>query len=140
MSRIYATSTEYQTYTGLTPPAGIAALLADASRMLEAEIFRLAYYNADSVTGMPTDARVLAAFRDAVCAQVRWWGEVGDSVGAAGVGWGQLRIGTVLMNRSVTAVSGQDSAARMIAPQVVDALQSSDLTPDIFRLGMMVGW
>lgn len=140
MTRVYAAAADYQGYTGQTPPTDIDVLLTRASRMLEAEIFRLSYYNADTTTGMPTDTRVLAAFRDAVCAQVQWWAEVGDSIGAAGVGWGQVRIGTVLMNRSVTAVSGQDSAARMIAPQVVDAVQSADLTPDIFRLGMVVGW
>lgn len=140
MARIYAASADYQTYTGQTPPTGIDALLAQASRMLDAEVFRLCYYTADPDTGLPTVAVVLAAFRDATCAQAQWWGALGDPLGADGAGWNEVRIGNVMMRRPDTAISGADSPAREVAPQVWDALQSPDLHPDVFRIGMVVGW
>lgn len=135
MARIYATAAEYETYTGQPAPAGIAVLLADASRMLDSQVFRLCWYEADSVTGMPTNALVLAAFADAACAQAQWGDEVGDTTGAAGVGYGNVKLGSLQLGRSVTAVSGADAPGRQIAPKVWDSLRSPDLTPDIFQLG-----
>ncbi|WP_060887284.1 hypothetical protein [Streptomyces caniscabiei] len=138
MARIYATSAEYTAYTGQTPPSDIGQLLADASRFLEAEVFRLCWYEVVDGTGYPSNATVLAAFSDAVCAQAQWWDEVGDSTGASGVGWGTVRLGSAQMSRSVTTTSGASSPAREIAPKALDALQGMDLTPDIFRLGAVV--
>jgi hypothetical protein len=122
-------------YTGTAAPAAAERLLRDASQFLESRVFRLCWYNADATTGLPTNAVVTAAFKQAVCAQVAWWDEVGDSTGAAGVGWGSVEIGSVKLGRSVTTVSGDASPARQIAPQAMDALLSTDLTPDIFELG-----
>jgi hypothetical protein len=135
MARAYATAAAYTTYTGQAPVANIDVQLADATRLLEAEVFRFCYFSADSVTGMPTDAAVLAAFSDAVCAQVQWWAEVGDSIGAIGVGWAEIKIGSAMLSKG----TGQ-SAARTVAPKAWDALQSPDLTPDKFRSDLVVGW
>ncbi|WP_457028104.1 hypothetical protein [Kitasatospora sp. P5_F3] len=134
MARVYATSAQYATYTGLAPDADTDRLLGNASKMLDAEVLRLCLFEADT-DGYPTNQLVIEAFRDATCAQVQWWGEVGDSTGAAGAGWGSVEIGSVKLGRSVTAVNGAASPAREVAPQVWDALQSPDLTPDIFVLG-----
>ncbi|MFB7617824.1 hypothetical protein [Kitasatospora sp. NPDC056181] len=134
MSRVYATSSDYQTYTGQAPAADTDRLLAKASRFLDAQILRSCWYLVDDA-GLPTDPLVAAALRDATCAQAQWWGDVGDSTGAAGAGWGNVQIGSVSLGRSVTAVNGTDSAARQIAPEVWDALQSPDLTPARFVLG-----
>ncbi|GAA4684536.1 head-tail connector protein [Streptomyces youssoufiensis] len=134
MARVYATAEDYQTYSGQAPPADIAALLARATRMLESRVLRLCWYEVGS-DGMPTAPVVADAIRDAVCAQVQWWGEVGDSIGGAGAGWGSVEIGSAKLSRSLVGVSGDDSPAREIAPQVWDALRSPDLTPDVFRLG-----
>ncbi|WP_247615836.1 hypothetical protein [Streptomyces sp. MK37H] len=139
MARIYATAADFQDYTGQAPPADVDQLLTRATAMLEAQVLRFCWYDVDS-DGMPTNPLVLEAIRRAVCAQVQWWGEVGDSIGAAGVGWGSVAIGSVNLGRSVTSVSGADSAARQIAPQVADELQSPDLTPDVFRLGAVCSW
>lgn len=139
MARVYATSGQYETYTGATAPDDIAQLLADASRTLEARLFRLCWYEVDD-EGMPSNPIVAQAFTDAVCAQAQWWDEVGDSTGAAGAGWGTVRLGTAQMSRSVTDVSGAASPGREIAPKVWDALRGMDLTPDIFRLGEVGTW
>jgi hypothetical protein len=133
MPRVYATPTDLADYTGKPAPEDAAQLLAQATQMLEAHIFRLAWYAVDT-DGMPTSAPVIAAFRDAVCAQVQWWSTLGDSIGAKIAGWGQVRIGSVLMSRSVTATAGEDSPARQIAPQVWDVLTGPDLTPNEFVL------
>lgn len=137
MARVYATSSQYETYTGQAAPADIAMRLTRASQFLDSHVFRLCWYQADEVTGLPTNALVVAAFADAACAQVQWGLEVGDTTGAAGVGWGAVEIGTVKLSRSVTRVNGDDAPGRQIAPAVWDALRSPDLTPKIFELGMV---
>lgn len=136
MSRVYATSSDYQTYTGQTPSADTDRLLLRASEFLDSQVLRACWYVVDNA-GLPTDTVVAAAFRDATCAQVEWWGELGDSTGAAGAGWGSVEIGSVKLGRSVTSVSGNDSPARQLAPKAWDALRSPDLTPDRFVLGMV---
>jgi len=139
MARVYATSEQYETYTGAAAPDGIVQLLADASRTLEARVFRLCWYEVDDA-GMPSNATVLQAFADAACAQAQWWDEVGDSVGALGAGWSSVSLGSASLSRSGGGTSGAASAAREIAPKVWDALQGMDLTPDILRLGEVGTW
>jgi hypothetical protein len=134
VDRVYATPDQLAAYTGQPAPEDAAQLLAGASRMLDASVLRLAVYATGS-DGLPTDPVVAAVLAEAVCAQVAWWGQVGDSTGAAGVGWGSVSIGSVSLGRSVTSVSGDDSAARQLAPQARDALRDPDLTPDRFRIG-----
>jgi hypothetical protein len=137
--RVYATVPEYETFTGVSPaPSTTAARLAKASRMLERLVLRYCWYDTDPNTGMPTHPLVVAAFRDAACAQVEWWGNVGEPSGADAVGWGSVAIGSVNLGRSVTSVSGEDAPARQLAPEAADALQSPDLTPDIFRMGAVM--
>lgn len=138
MARVYATSAQYQTYTGDTPPADIEVRLRRASAFLDAQVFRLCWYDADDSTGMPTNAVVLAAFADACCAQVEWGVDVGDTTGAAAVGWSEVEIGTARLKRSEAVKTGDESPGRQIAPTVWDALRSPDLTRDIFLLGLVV--
>lgn len=137
--RVYATVLEYEAYPGATvpAPAPTATRLVQASRMLERQVLRYCMYDADTATGMPTHPLVIAAFRDAVCAQVAWWEEVGSPSGADAVGWGSVSIGSVSLGRSVTAVSGEDAPARQLAPAVWDALLDPGLTADIFRMGVV---
>lgn len=139
MARIYASAADYQEYTGQASPADIETLLAKASRMLEARIFRLCWFEADA-DGLPSNPLVREAFANAVCAQVGWWEELGDSTGASVAGWGSVKLGSASMSRPEGQTSGAASAAREIAPEVGDILGSEDLTPDIFRLGLVVAW
>jgi hypothetical protein len=126
MARVYATATQFTTYTGQPADADTDRLLRDASIMFDAELLGLSAFAVDA-DGLPTDARVAEAFAAAVSHQVAWWGELGDSTGAAGAGWGSVEIGSVKLSRSVTAVSGSDSPARQIAPKAWDELRSPDL-------------
>jgi hypothetical protein len=138
-SRTYAVPADYQTYTSQTPTADTPRQLSQAGTMLEASVFRYCYYDSDPVTGMPTDPNVAAAFRDAVCAQVEWWTAVGDQIGIGGIGtYDQVHIGTVRLMSSKSIGNITMSAARQVAPKAIDALQSLDVTPDIFRFGLVV--
>ncbi|MFH8619165.1 hypothetical protein ACH4E8_29445 [Streptomyces sp. NPDC017979] len=137
MARIFATSAQYEQYTGSPAPADVGRLLAYASRLLESRVFRLCWYETDP-DGYPSNPLVRSAFADATCAQAEWGEEVGDTTGAAGVGWGSVSIGSVQLSRSVTAVSGDDAPGRQIAPAVWDHLRSPDLTPDILTIGLVV--
>ncbi|MGW4695156.1 hypothetical protein ACWEO1_22570 [Kitasatospora cineracea] len=139
MGRVYATPEQYQTFTGEQPDADTPRLLADASRFLDAQVFRLAVYAADQATGMPLDPLLLQAFADATCAQVQWWDQLGDSIGAAGAGWGTVKIGSVHLQRSVVDVSGMNAPSRQVAPAVWDVLNSPDLV-DRFRIGQSGVW
>lgn len=57
MARNYATSADYQSYTGQTPPADIDARLGRASRFLDSDVFRLCWFEADE-DGYPSNAIV----------------------------------------------------------------------------------
>ncbi|MFG3349501.1 hypothetical protein ACGF1Z_31140 [Streptomyces sp. NPDC048018] len=128
---VYATPAQYTEYTGQPAPEDIDTLLSGASRMLDARVFRYCLYDADS-TGLPTNPIVAQAMADAVCAQAEWGDEIGDTTGAAGVGWGNLELGSAKLGRSVTAVSGGDAPGRQIADKVWDSLLAPNLTPDIW--------
>lgn len=144
MARIYATSADLAAYTGEAAPPNADALLAKAVRFLDSNVLRLCWYCTDPTTGMPTDATVIEALRDATCAQVAWWTALGDNMGALGAGYGSVSIGSVSLSRSgkdgVVAPDGSDSAARQIAPEVWDVLTSPDLTARSFRIGEVRTW
>lgn len=138
MARVYATETDLIAYTGQAAPDGAAALLRQASQFLDANVFRVCWYRVGA-DGLPSHAEVAEAFSDAVCAQVQWWGKVGDSVGADGVGWVTMTAGSVTLSRagslgrSGVDITPEASPARQIAPQVWDALDL--INHHHFRMG-----
>lgn len=134
MARIYATSADYETYTGQTADDDTERLLARASAMLDGRVFRALRYRVDD-NGLPTDSLVTAAFRDAVCAQVEWWEETGDALEATSRA-GMVRIGAVQLGSGATAEARAAAGGRTIADAVWEILQSPDLTPDILGTGV----
>lgn len=139
MPRIYATAEQYEEYTYAAAPDDIEYRLARASEFLDAQVFRFCSYDTDTA-GLPTESAVAAALARATCAQAQWGVDVGDVTGAASAGWGSVKIGSVQLSRSVTAVSGADAPGRQVAPAVWDVLQSSDLIGANFRMGMVGLW
>jgi hypothetical protein len=138
MARVYATSAEYVTYTGQAAPADIDALLARASRFLDSRVFRLCWYEVVEATGLPSNALVAEAFSAAVCAQVQWWVETGDELGTAGQ-WGSVSIGSVsLSGARSSSGSGGSAPGRAVAETAMEALQTPDLTADIFVMGLVL--
>ena len=89
-ARVYATADEFRASDfvsdGLTvsdDDATVLRLLSRASRIIDRVLALRAFYDVDSDTGMPTDADLVTACRDATCAQAAWWLETGDEAGAA---------------------------------------------------------
>lgn len=85
MTVAYATSAELETWTGESAPANAAWLLARASELVDSIV--TAPFAIDDETKLPTDAIMVAVLRDATCAQVKFWDEVGyehDIDGLAG--------------------------------------------------------
>lgn len=133
MARIYATSADYQQYTGQTPPSDIEAVLGRASRFLDSVAFRLCWYEVDE-DGYPANAVVRDAFTAAVCAQAQWWDETGDEHGIAGR-YSSVSLGSLSLSRGGGPSGGGRLGAREVAAAALEALQSSDLTPDVFQFG-----
>ncbi|MFJ5638649.1 hypothetical protein [Streptomyces sp. NPDC093223] len=81
--RSYATTTQLANKLGAAPPLDAVELLERATRLLDSDFLLSAVYDVDS-DGMPTDPVVAAAFADAVCSQVEFWGEVGVETDISG--------------------------------------------------------
>ncbi|WP_086765341.1 hypothetical protein [Streptomyces bobili] len=129
--RTYATTTQLAEYLGEAPPLDSARLLLEASRMLDRDFLTPAVYDVDSVTGMPTDSEVAAAFAEAVCAQVQFWGEVGEETDISGPLQG-VTIGSVSLQ---FGAGDNRSGPSYYAPKLSRALQA--LPASKFR---MVAW
>lgn len=79
MSRTYATEDDFEEHLKPEPvPAGAARLLRDASLEVD-EMLLTAHYNVDH-DGRPTQPHVIAALRDATCAQAEHRHTYGDEI------------------------------------------------------------
>jgi hypothetical protein len=76
----YATSTELATWLGTAAPANADRLLTIAAHRIK-RVIRHALYDTDT-DGEATDEDVIAALRDATCAQVQYMTVTGDETGA----------------------------------------------------------
>jgi hypothetical protein len=107
--RVYATSSDYETWTGVTPaPSDIGSALRAASLLVETEMLRTAVYDVDD-DGLPTEEEVTDALRDAVCAQAQYTRSLGD---AQGIGAGSVTgfsIGRLSVQRGGAAAGSQGS-------------------------------
>ncbi|WP_328426030.1 hypothetical protein [Streptomyces sp. NBC_00443] len=81
--RSYATTTQLADYLHAAPPVDAVQLLERATRLLDSDFLKAAVYDVDD-DGMPTDTDVKAAFAEAVCSQVEFWGEVGVETDVSG--------------------------------------------------------
>jgi hypothetical protein len=77
--------------------------------------------------GLPTDAEVIAAMRDATCAQALWFMETGDETGAAGQ-YQTVSIGSVNLGRGNSGMS-QSRGGQDLAPQADTHLRLAGLLP-----------
>lgn len=134
MGRAYATAAQYQAYSGQTPPADIDRLLARASELVDSDVTKGAWYDTDGA-GLPTNALVAAAFADAACAQVEFWGQVGESVDTSG----PIQ-GVTLGSLSIQYGAGDNRiAAAKVGDRVYRAFES--LPSSVFRVAVgSPGW
>jgi len=94
----------------------------DTTRLLERASRRIdkacrAPYSAHPTTGLATDASIAAALRDATCAQIEFWLEVGESGDVDGLDSTEY---------SVPGYSGTRSPR--LAPRALDELEQAGLT------------
>lgn len=85
-----------------------------------------AVYDVDS-GGNPTDSDVAEALSDATCAQVEWWLEIGDEMGAASA-WDDVAIGSVRLGRG-NGSGGDGASTPPVAPRAAQRLQLAGLLP-----------
>lgn len=91
MTVAYATSAQLAAYLkGGTVPDDAARLLARASELIDATV--RASFSVDTDTSLPTDADVAAALRDATCAVVEAWLEVGEDNDVDGLAGAQIAV------------------------------------------------
>lgn len=89
----YATAAEYETWSGQSAPADVERLLVRASELIDATV--TTPFVVDSDTGLPDDADEAEALREAACAQVRFWTEVGEEHDIDGLAGTAVAIGHV---------------------------------------------
>lgn len=107
--RAYATTGQLAEYLGRAPEEGAARMLARATEWVDALLIA-AVYDVSGPDDLPTDPRIAAALRDAVCAYVEWWYETGDDSGSGAAGqWRDIAIGSVRLAGHATAA--QSSSA-----------------------------
>lgn len=126
----YATLSELAAFLDSEPGATADRLLVKATRLIDLLTIGSVYDTDDD--DLPTDATVAAAFRDAVCAQVAWWDEQGDTTGSGGATeWGDVMIGKVRLSRRVSQGAGGDATTvpNRLATEAVEILRVAGLLP-----------
>ena len=122
--REYATIEDLTAWLDPEPvPANAAGLLRSASSVIRAET-RSARYATDT-DGYPTDTALRTAFREAVCAQAKFWADhkVDPSLGVAGVS-------PVAVSKSIGAASITYDTGSVAAK----AEQVTGLAPDAYYI------
>lgn len=135
MALIYAAPTDLATWTNATAPANATQLLRRASSLVRKHTATLFY--ATDTGGLPTDAVVLQAFKDATCAQAAMWTAAGIDPAGGGVApitpLRSKRIGSAALDydtsstSSVTAYTARTAAALTLCEESVDILQQAGL-------------
>jgi hypothetical protein len=130
--RSYATTTQLANVLHKAPPLNAVELLERATCLLESDFLKAAVYDVDDA-GMPTDPAVQAAFAEAVCRQVEFWGEVGVETDVSGPLQG-VSIGSVALQFG----AGENrSGPDYYAPGLIRALES--IPADRLRWGVSTG-
>jgi hypothetical protein len=121
----YATDGDFVAYTGQEPPADINRRLQRASDLIDERLIG-AFYATDG-NGNPTDANMIAALKNATCAQVEYWIETGDELGTSEQ-FEILQIGSVVLNRGGKSAATK-SRTPPLAPRAIGELRRGGLWP-----------
>lgn len=107
-ARVYATSTDYESYTGQTAPSNVDTLLRLSSRVVDTLLVGVLY---DTDTdGYPTDADVTGQLQDATCAIARDAAQVGVLSGASSQQWDNVKIGNVSLSGRLSDAAGASAS------------------------------
>jgi hypothetical protein len=130
-ARVYATTTDYATHLLAAPPAGARRTLIAASRRVD-EMLLTAVYDVDTVTGLPTDAEVIAAFRDATCMQAEYGRLIGTAAAAGAPGVTSASIGSASVTRQQPAGGGKTSPYSDVALARLRQLPATKICWEVF--------
>lgn len=123
--RVYATDQEYADWLGVaTAPDGAASALRRASMTID-QMLLTSHYQVDD-DGLPTDAAVAEALRDATCAQAEYARGTGDSLGVGASQFHSISIGSIQLGRGYG--SAGSSAPGAYSPVAWQILQRAGLT------------
>ncbi|HEY2642309.1 MAG TPA: hypothetical protein VGI56_01030 [Galbitalea sp.] len=127
-----ASSADLAAWTGATAPANAAALLRSAT-ILVLDATEGAYYNADPLTGLATDAQIKQAMNDATCIQAAAWAAISYDPLAGGIVTNTVKsskkIGSasVTIEGAATAAASQAAASGQLVPEALKKLQQNNL-------------
>ncbi|MFB8763836.1 hypothetical protein [Nocardiopsis alba] len=124
MARVYATPSDLTEWGVELDQAEARGMIRRASALVENHTIT-ARYRVDG-DGMPTEPRLVEAFRDAVCAVVAWWEETGNASGAAGQ-YTDVSLGSLSLRRAPSAGGHSSAQAARIAPEAVQILATAGL-------------
>jgi polygalacturonase len=124
----YATVDDLHAYLGTDPPLDSQRLLARAQDLVDA-ILNTSSYVIDA-NGNPTDAATIAAFKEAVCAQVEYWITNGDELDLLG-NWTSYTMAGLSVSRFGTKAAGARHAR--LCERAQDALSSVAATATFGR-------
>lgn len=122
-ARVYATTGDYATWLQAAPPAGARGALARASKAVD-QMLVCAIYDVDD-DGLPTDADVAAAMRDATCAQAEFAGATGDPLTVGATQFHSMTIGSISLGRGYNAAGS--AAPGRYSTQAWELLQQAGL-------------
>lgn len=125
----YATLDDLTQYTGSEQAPGSERMLQRASDLLDVMLLN-SIFTVDAFD-VPTDPVVLLALKNAACAQVEWWGALGDELGAM-EGYQSMSLGPARLTRSGSGGSSSDprSPEGRLAPRARDELIRAKLWPN----------
>jgi hypothetical protein len=109
----YATSDDLAAWLGKDAPADAARLLTRASALLDGVVY--VSFAVDDA-GLPCDAGVAETMRDAACAQVEFWLEVGEEHDVDGGAGSPVTVGGLSFQRP-----------KRLADRALDALRIGGL-------------
>lgn len=134
---VYADGDDLAAWTGTDAPDNAVTLLRSASLLVRRDT-RSCWYDVDN-TGLPSDAAIAAAFRDACCAQVAQWVLLGvdPAAGVAGTNRGpatstEIGTGKVVYSAPSTMVADARAAASIaLCPEAVQILTDAGILPGV---------
>lgn len=127
----FATTADYETFTGKSLPDGMAA--GEATALLNRASTQVRSYLPAGYTPSDDDTDALEALRDATCAQAAWWlanDDDGDPTGASGQ-YDSVKIGTVDLEKSTSQAQGSSGTAKVqdtrMSAEAIQILQIAGL-------------
>jgi len=114
MATAYATVSELRTWLDDEPPSNAAWLLDRATELIDSVV--TAAFDVDSGTGLPADEDAATELRDATCAQVRLWIEVGYENDIDGLAGTDVAVAGLMTKRAPT-----------VSPQALRILRNAGL-------------